>query len=84
MLLLPKGQVYEAWEPSKSNVLSESGKCWIEEYFRLLFNTEVRWLRHYHYKPEDRGFDSRWYHFNFSLTQFFWPHCGPEVDSAPN
>jgi len=21
-----------------------------------------------HYKPEGRGFDSRWYHWNFSLT----------------
>ena len=29
------------------------------------------------YKPEGRGFDSRWWHWNFSLTQSFWPHYGP-------
>ena len=36
------------------------------------------------YKPEGRGFDSRWCHWNFSLTQSFRPHCGPGVDSASN
>jgi hypothetical protein len=29
------------------------------------------------YKPEGRGFDSRWCHWNFSLTQSFRPHYGP-------
>ena len=33
------------------------------------------------YKPEGRGFDSRWCR-NISLTQSFRPHYGPEVDSA--
>ena len=37
-----------------------------------------------HYKPEGRGFDSRWYHWNFELTYSFRPHYGPEVDSASN
>ena len=36
------------------------------------------------YKPEGRGFDSCWYHWNFSLTQSFRPHYGPGVDSASN
>jgi len=36
------------------------------------------------YKPEGRGFDSRWCHWNFSLTQFFRPDSCPEVDSACN
>jgi len=36
------------------------------------------------YKSEGRGFDSRWCHWNFSLTYFFRPHCGPGVDSASN
>ena len=36
------------------------------------------------YKPEGRGFDFRWCHWNFSLTQFFRPHYGPGVDSASN
>ena len=34
------------------------------------------------YKPEGRGFDSRWCHWNFPLTQSFRPHYGPGVDSA--
>jgi hypothetical protein len=35
------------------------------------------------YKTEGRGIDSRWCHWNFSLTSF-WPHCGPGVYSASN
>jgi len=34
------------------------------------------------YKPEGRGFDFRWCHWNFSLTQSFRPHYGPGVDST--
>jgi len=33
---------------------------------------------------EGRGFDSRWCHWNFWLTQTFRPHYGPGVDSASN
>ena len=36
------------------------------------------------YKPQGRGFDSRWCHWNFSLTSSFLPHCGPGVDSTSN
>jgi len=36
------------------------------------------------YKPEGRGFDSRWCHRNFSLTLSFRPNCGPGVNSASN
>jgi len=36
------------------------------------------------YKLEGRGFDSRWCHWNFLLTQTFRPHYGPGVDSASN
>ena len=36
------------------------------------------------YKPEGRGFHSRWYHWNFSLPYFFRPHYGPGVDSDSN
>ena len=35
------------------------------------------------YKPEGRGFHSRWCRWNFSLTSFR-PHCGPGFDSASN
>jgi hypothetical protein len=41
----------------------------------------VEALRH---KLEGRGFDSRWCHWNFSLTQSFQSHYGPGVDSASN
>jgi hypothetical protein len=34
------------------------------------------------YKPKGRGFDSRWCHWNFSLTHSFQPDYGPRVDSA--
>ena len=37
-----------------------------------------------HYKPEGRGYDSRWCHWNFSLTKSFRSHYGPGVDSACN
>jgi hypothetical protein len=36
------------------------------------------------YKPEGRGFDSRWCHCDFSFTLSFRPHYGPGVDSASN
>ena len=36
------------------------------------------------YKPEGGGFDSRWCHWNFSLTYSFRPHYGPGFDSASN
>ena len=34
------------------------------------------------YKPAGRGFDSGWYHWNFSVTESFRSHCGPGVDST--
>ena len=36
------------------------------------------------YKPEGCGFDSRWFHWNFSLKQSFRPHYGPRTDLASN
>ena len=36
------------------------------------------------YKLEGRGFDCRWCHWNFSLTQSFRPHYDSGVDSASN
>jgi hypothetical protein len=36
------------------------------------------------YKPEGRGFDSRWGDWNFSLTYSFQPHYGRGIDSASN
>ena len=36
------------------------------------------------YKSEGCWFDSRWCHWNFSLTKSFRSHHGPGVDSASN
>ena len=36
------------------------------------------------YKLEGRRFDSRWCHWNFSLTYSFRPYYGPGDDSASN
>jgi len=36
------------------------------------------------YMPEDRGFDFRWCHWNFSLTYSFRPQYDTGVDSASN
>jgi hypothetical protein len=37
-----------------------------------------------HYKSEGSGFNSRWCHWNFSITLSFLPHCGPGFDTASN
>jgi hypothetical protein len=57
------------------------------KYFHMLLSLEgargrvvAKALR---YKPAARGFDSRWCHWNFSVT-FFRSHYGPGVDSASN
>ena len=44
-------------------------------------STVVKVLR---YKSEGRWFDSRWCHWNFSITYSFRSHYGPGVDSASN
>ena len=36
------------------------------------------------FKPAVHGFNSRWRHWNFSVTWSFWSHYGPGVDSASN
>jgi hypothetical protein len=36
------------------------------------------------YKPAGRGFDSRWFHWNFSVIKSFRSHYGPGDDSASN
>jgi len=48
-----------------------------KEWGTLLVAQLVEALR---YKPETRGFDSRWRYWNFSLTQSFRPHYCPGVD----
>jgi hypothetical protein len=36
------------------------------------------------YKPEGRGINSQLWHWNFSLTKSFRPHCGIGVNSTSN
>jgi hypothetical protein len=36
------------------------------------------------YKPEGRGFDSRYGSWDFPLALYFRPHNYPGVDKAPN
>jgi hypothetical protein len=47
--------------------------------FSVLYHKVWGTLR---YTPEGRGFDSRWGHWDFSLTSSFRPHYGPGVYSA--
>ena len=44
----------------------------------------VQFLEALRYMLEGSGFDSWWCHRNLSLTQYFWLHYGPGVDSASN
>ena len=52
------------------------------KFYGLLGHTAVQSVETPHYKPESRGFYSRWCQ-NFSLTSF-WPHYGAGFDSASN
>jgi hypothetical protein len=36
------------------------------------------------YKLEGRGFDSRWYNWNFLLAESIWLHYGLRIDSVSN
>jgi len=50
-------------------------------YYHHIWAQSIETLR---YMPEGRGFDSRWYHWNFALTKSFRWHYGPGIDSASN
>jgi hypothetical protein len=51
---------------------------------RISGHPVVRLVEALRFKPESRGFDSRWCHWNFSFPQSFRPHYGPGVDSPSN
>ena len=36
ILVLQKGQIVEAWEPSKGSTFSKIGEHWIEKYFHIV------------------------------------------------
>ena len=50
----------------------------LDQYFQLPGYAVAHLVEALRYKPEGRGFYSRWCR-NFSLTSFC-PHCGPGVD----
>ena len=49
----------------RSKILLSAHTVWLYVLYRYVVAQLVEALR---YKPEGRGFDSRWYHWNFSLT----------------
>ena len=64
------------------SVMYLSGKCqWFISVVGARGGVVVKALR---YKPTGRRFDSRWCHWNFSVTLSFWSHYVPGVDSASN
>ena len=73
-------------------MLSITARTWITYYtlyilynpYILLGHAVAQLVDALRYKPEGRGFDYRWYHWNFLLTPPFRPHCGFGVDSASN
>ena len=70
--MMPLGRPRCRWEDNIKMDLQEVGGA---------HGIAVKALR---YKPAGRGFDSRWCHWNFSVTQSFRSHYGPGVDSASN
>jgi hypothetical protein len=51
---------------------------------KYLENTVTQVVEALRYKPEYLGFDSRFGHWDFQLTESFWLHCVPGVDSPSN
>jgi len=52
--------------------------------FKNFFLAVAQFVEVLRYKPGGRGFDSRRFHWNFSLTCLFPPHYGPGIDSSSN
>jgi hypothetical protein len=67
--------------------LSECFCSGLEQFFTIFSqhwgHAVARLVEALRYKPEGRGFASR-YHWNLSLTYSFRPHYGPVVDSSSN
>ena len=58
--------------------ITERSALWFVSYLYYCLAEVLR------YKPEGRWFESRWGLRDYALTQYFWPHCGPGVDSVSN
>jgi len=83
-----------SWNPEDSNFWNAHGLsrtlkgllylCFKSLYHYMLRGDELgQSVEALGYKPEGRGFDSRWCR-NFSVTYSFRSRCGPGVDSASN
>jgi hypothetical protein len=59
------------------------GRCGKSRPQSVVGLAAVQLVEELSYRLEIHDFDSRWFHWNFSLTAF-WPHSGPGVDSATN
>ena len=56
----------------------------VSKHTSFFFITIAQLVEAQPYTPEGRGFDFRWYHWSFSLTQSFRPHYCPGVDLVSN
>ena len=68
----------------KLNVKTVKSKTDLHYVYTSQGHAVTQLVERLRYKPEGHGFDSRWCHWTFSLTQSFQLHYGPGVDSASN
>ena len=64
-----------------------TGRLYPQQIFLVLISVRARGgivAKALRYNPAGRGFDSRWCHWNFSVTSSFRSHYGPGVDSVCN
>jgi len=98
-LLTGKKQKFQSWDYSPQVPNYQDfwiTKCQIKEilqymqcFFQLVYagtwgTQRCSWLKHGVTSQKDRGFDSRWRHWNSSLTKSSQLHYGPGVNSASN
>ena len=82
LIPLSEGHADEAWETFSKAIFVRGGKN--VQVVTAGFPRGGVVVKALRYKPAGRGFDSRWCHWNFSVTQSFRSHYGPGVDSASN
>ena len=79
-VVLPK--LWKVCTASSSRTLESCVQLWLRARLFLCCTAQFELVEALRYKPEGRGFDSRWCHWNWSFS--FRPHYGPGVDSASN
>ena len=90
-MTVPGGWLLEFLYTRHMNMVSLSvlgmGRLYSHEIFLALisvWDSSSAVVKFLCYKTEGRWFDSRWCHWNFSLTYSFRSHYDPGVDSASN